>query len=409
VRTRLLVFHAVLAAALGVASCGGVAATIERQLRVGTAQRSYEIDLPARADHALPLPVVIVFHGGGGSADSVRRQTRMSAKGETEGFIAVYPQGSGGFAGKLRTWNAGTCCGHAMQQRVDEIAFVAALLDDLQATVAIDRARVYATGISNGGMMAYEVACALADRVAAIAVVAGEMTALDRCRPARPVSVLVIHGSADRNLPIDGGIGAKALAAHEVRSVASAIDFWRRHDGCSDDARREADGAVRRTSYPSCSGGSEVELVTIEGGAIPGRAAIASPASSIRRRRRSTRAPRSGASLRATSGARPSGNRNSACRPWRKPEIRHDQARCRTSQRPRFAPVCVPQGAQGAARERDPRAQRDRPLQPGRRRQRCRARRGLEAHQGSGEEVRRRGEGKELARDRPAVTTPSAL
>ena len=190
----------------------------------------------------------------------------MSAKGQAEGFIAVYPQGSGGIAGRLRTWNAGTCCGRAMQQRVDEIAFVAALLDDLQATVAIDRERVYATGISNGGVMAYEVACALADRVAAIAVVAGEMTALERCRPSRPVPVLVIHGSADRNLPIDGGVGAKAFAVHEVRSVAAAVDFWRRHDGCGEGARSELDGAVRRATYSSCSAGSEVELVTIEGG-----------------------------------------------------------------------------------------------------------------------------------------------
>jgi len=261
-----LASRAVVVAALVVAACSAAAETIERQLRVGTRERSYEIDLPARRDRAEALPVVIVFHGGGGNADSVRRQTRMSAKGDAEGFIAVYPQGSGGIAGKLRTWNAGTCCGYAMQQRIDEIAFVAALLDDLQATVAIDRARVYATGISNGAMMAYEVACALADRVAAIAVVAGEMTALDRCRPTRPVPVLVIHGSADRNLPVDGGIGAKAFAVHEVRSVASALDFWRRHDGCGNDARVEIDGAVRRTRYLACGGDAAVELISIEGG-----------------------------------------------------------------------------------------------------------------------------------------------
>jgi polyhydroxybutyrate depolymerase len=264
--TRALACRTIVAAALAVAACATAAETIERTLRVGARERSYEIDVPARSQPTRELPVVIVFHGGGGSADSVRRQSRMSAKGAAEGFIAVYPQGSGGIAGKLKTWNAGTCCGYAMQQGVDEVAFIAALLDDLRATVAIDRTRVYATGISNGGMMAYEVACALADRIAAIAVVAGEMTALDRCRPARPVPVLVIHGSADRNLPIDGGVGAKAFAVHEVRSVVSAIDFWRRHDGCTETARSEVDGAVRRTIYPGCSGGSEVELVTIEGG-----------------------------------------------------------------------------------------------------------------------------------------------
>ena len=264
--TRELACRTLVAAALAVAACAAAAETIERTLSVGERERSYEIDVPARAVPARELPVVIVFHGGGGSADSVRRQSRMSVKGAAEGFIAVYPQGSGGIAGKLKTWNAGTCCGYAMQQRIDEVAFIAALLDDLRATVAVDRTRVYATGISNGGMMAYEVACALADRVAAIAVVAGEMTALDRCRPSRPVPVLVIHGSADRNLPIDGGVGAKAFAVHEVRSVASAVEFWRRHDGCGDVPRSEVDGALRRTIYSGCSGGSEVELVTVEGG-----------------------------------------------------------------------------------------------------------------------------------------------
>jgi polyhydroxybutyrate depolymerase len=92
------------------------------------------------------------------------------------------------------------------------------------------------------------------------------MTALDRCRPSRPVPVLVIHGSADRNLPLDGGVGAKAFAVHEVRSVAAAVEFWRRHDGCGETARSEVLGAVRRTTYASCDAGSEVEFVTIEDG-----------------------------------------------------------------------------------------------------------------------------------------------
>ena len=255
-----------VAASLALAVGAATAETIERTVRVGASERSYEIDVPAHRERAQAWPVVIVFHGGGGAADSVRRQSRMSARGEAEGFVTVYPQGSGGIAGRLKTWNAGTCCGPAMQQRIDEMAFVAALLEDLAAAVAIDRARVYATGISNGGMMAYEVACAFADRIAAIAVVAGEMTALERCRPSRPVPVLVIHGSDDRNLPVDGGVGAKAFAVHDVRSVAAAVEFWMRHDGCADSARSEVAGTVRRTRYASCSGGSEVELVMIEGG-----------------------------------------------------------------------------------------------------------------------------------------------
>ena len=249
---------------------------IERHVRVGAVERSYLVHLPPAYDGRRALPAVLVFHGGGGAALSARTQTRMSEKGQAEGFIAVYPQGSGLLSAKLLTWNAATCCGYAMQRRVDEAAFVAALLDDLEASFAIDRSRVYATGISNGGMMAYLSACALADRFAAIAVVAGELTVAD-CRPTRPVAVLVIHGTADQNLPYDGGEGAKALARHAARSVRFAVDFWRSRDRCADSATTERAGAVTRERFDSCAANSAVELITIEGGghSWPGGARLA--------------------------------------------------------------------------------------------------------------------------------------
>jgi polyhydroxybutyrate depolymerase len=249
---------------------------IEREVRVGKAERSYLVDLPSAYDGRRSLPAVLVFHGGGGAAASARTQTRLSEKGQAEGFIAVYPQGSGVLAAKLLTWNATTCCGYALQHRVDEAAFIAAVLDDLEASFAVDRSRVYATGISNGGMMAYLAACALADRFAAIAVVAGELTVTD-CRPARPVSVLVIHGSDDRYLPYEGGVGAKAIAKHNAHSVRYAVDFWRAHDRCDSPGSSERSGSVTRERYAPCTAGSAVELVTIEGGghAWPGGAQMA--------------------------------------------------------------------------------------------------------------------------------------
>lgn len=249
---------------------------IERHLRVGAVERSYLVDLPAAFDGRRALPAVLVFHGGGGAALLARTQTRMSEKGEAEGFIAVYPQGSGVLSTKLLTWNATTCCGYAMHHRIDEVAFVRAVLDDLEANFQVDRARLYATGISNGGMMAYLSACALADRFAAIAVVAGELTTAD-CRPTRPVSVLVIHGTADQNLPYDGGVGAKALARHKVRSVRSAVDFWRMHDGCPEAAVSERAGPVVRERCAPCASASEVELIAVAGGGHcwPGGARLA--------------------------------------------------------------------------------------------------------------------------------------
>ena len=265
--TAALLRRALVGAALAGFVAGAAAETTVRQVRVGGVERSYEIDVPAPATPGRALPAVIVFHGGGGNAESVRKQSGLSARGAAEGFAVVYPQGSGGVGGKLRTWNGGTCCGWAQRHGVDETAFIAAVLDDLAAAAPIDRSRVYATGISNGGMLAYKTACAFADRIAAIAVVAGEMTSGDDCRPARPVPVLVIHGTADRNLPFDGGRGERALGGvREVRSVASAIDFWRRHDGCSGTAASEQSSAVRRMRHAPCQGGSEVELIAIEGG-----------------------------------------------------------------------------------------------------------------------------------------------
>ena len=257
----------VACAVLVALATGASAATIERTLVVGKQERSYEVDVPTGAAPAGGWPVVLVFHGGGGSAAGARTQSRMSMLGAAERFVAVYPQGSGGVAGKLKTWNGGTCCGWAMNHRVDETAFVAALLDDLPSVVTIDPRRVYATGISNGGMMAYLVACTLAGRIAAIAPVAGEMTIPpSECRPSRPVAVLVIHGTADRNLPFDGGPGARALAVHDVRSVGAAIDFWRHNNRCAEASAVEQSGVVSRTRYSGCSDGRDVELIAIDGG-----------------------------------------------------------------------------------------------------------------------------------------------
>ncbi|HSU17478.1 alpha/beta hydrolase family esterase [Longimicrobium sp.] len=243
----------------------GGARSWEGHLRIGGRGRSYLVDLPPQYDGRHPLPLVLMFHGGGGDAAGARRQTGLSEVARGAGFIAVYPNGTGRFRGRLLTWNAWSCCGYAQAQRVDEVAFVRALLDTLQRTLRIDPARVYATGMSNGGMMAYAAGCALADRFAAIAPVSGELT-VPVCRPPRPVSVLAIHGTADDHIPFNGGVGSKALARHDARSVAYAIDTWRRLDGCSAAPAAARSGTVVRTSYGPCARGTTVELIAIQGG-----------------------------------------------------------------------------------------------------------------------------------------------
>lgn len=236
----------------------------ERQITVGGRTRSYLVDLPPQYDGRRALPLVIVFHGGGGNGRQARQQYGMAELGRREGFIVVHPNGSGRM-GRMLTWNAGTCCGYAQNARIDEVAFMRAMLDSLQASLRVDPRRVYAAGISNGGMMAYLAGCALGGRIAAVGVVAGEMTATD-CRPPRPVSVVAIHGTADNHLPFDGGRGEASLDPHDTRPVSYAIDTWRRIGQCPATPVVRRDGEVTHTRYAGCADGTAVELYAIQGG-----------------------------------------------------------------------------------------------------------------------------------------------
>ena len=236
----------------------------EHRLTVGGRERWYLVDLPPRYDASRRYPLVLNFHGGGGSPNGARTQSGFSAFAADVGAIVVYPAGTGRLTrDRLLTWNTETCCGFAQRAHIDEAAFVRALLDTLAATYSIDANRIYATGLSNGAMMAHLVGCRLSDRIAAIAVVSGDLTV--DCRPERPVSVLIIHGTSDENLPYDGGIGRKALDPHDVRPVSYAVDTWRIRNHCAEPGKAAVSGTVTHTTW-SCPGGTAVELYRISGG-----------------------------------------------------------------------------------------------------------------------------------------------
>jgi polyhydroxybutyrate depolymerase len=180
--------------------------------------RTALVHVPDRtAAESRPIPVVLNFHGGGGDARAHRDYVRMDALADREGFIVVYPNGSGRLEEKLLTWNAGLCCGYAMNEKVDDVGFVRALLDVLATRAPIDSARVYATGLSNGAMMSYRLAAQLSDRIAAIAPVAGSMVLperrIDDVSPAlavpgkRAVPILHIHSVDDKRALYLGGLG----------------------------------------------------------------------------------------------------------------------------------------------------------------------------------------------------------
>ncbi|MFH1417789.1 MAG: PHB depolymerase family esterase [Planctomycetota bacterium] len=236
----------------------------ERFLTIEGRKRRYELHVPPGYKADTPMPLVLSFHGGGGRAGLSRIQTQLDSKADDADFIVAYPDGSGRFARRLLTWNAGRCCGYAKEQNVDDVAFVNAILDDVQAFFAIDSYRVYATGHSNGAMMCYRIACELSERIAAIAPVGATM-GVDACEPARPVSIMHFHGTADPNSPYNGGVGKHSLSKVEFMSVDRCIEDWRRRDGCDSppvETRKQDEATIVTCRAES---GVEVVLVGIEG------------------------------------------------------------------------------------------------------------------------------------------------
>ena len=155
-----------------------------RTLSIGGRERSYLVHVPPSYDGTRAVPVVLALHGGATDAAVMVRFCGLNTKADQAGFLAVYPNGTGE-ARKLLTWNAGDCCGYATRHKVDDVAFVDAMLDDLAAAARMDPRRVFATGMSNGAMMCYRLAAELSQRIAAIAPVAGTMALTEPSRGGR--------------------------------------------------------------------------------------------------------------------------------------------------------------------------------------------------------------------------------
>jgi polyhydroxybutyrate depolymerase len=237
-------------------------------LEHGGLTRTYRVHVPASYDAARPAPLLVAMHGGGGNMDlqADDRYYGEIASSEREGAIVVFPNGTSRFAsGRLATWNAGDCCAGAVRRNADDVGFIRAVVADVGKRWRVDARRVYATGISNGGMMAYRLACEAADVFTAIAAVAGTDNTRE-CRPSRPVAVLHIHAKDDPRVLYDGGQGhAAGATAHAA--VPATVAKWVRLDRCEGEARRVLDTAGAWCDLHSpCAGGAQVKLCVTETG-----------------------------------------------------------------------------------------------------------------------------------------------
>ena len=268
------------AALLSLVATAAFAALAPGDHTIELGDRSYIVHVPPGA--AMPRPVVINLHGGGSNASQQQKYAQMDPLADREQFIVVYPDGTGRAA--MHVWNAGTCCGRAPLQKVDDVAFIRHVVDDVASRIPIDRTRIYATGMSNGSMMSYRLAAEAPDLVAAIAPVSGSMV-LMQFHPALPVPIMHFHSVDDPIAKYNGGLGPERSAQvtrTEHPPVEVQLAKWIAHNGCPTTPKIEktlsGDGTTAtKMVYAPCSSGAPVVFwkLTGSGHVWPGRSSKA--------------------------------------------------------------------------------------------------------------------------------------
>ena len=241
-----------------------------REIQSGGRTRTYRVHVPSFYNGSSQMALVLAYHGHGGDGASMEKLSHLSEIADRDGFIVVYPDGVD------RGWNDGRQPA-GQDVSVDDVGFTRDLVKTLESQYAIDPGRIFATGMSNGGFMCFRLACDAPDVIAAIAPV-GALMGADLAKgntSTTPVSVLVILGTDDPFVPWSGGAVAGGLAGRgNALSTADTIAFWVRLDGCSPKPESAAlqdgdptDGTkVRSDTYNGGRNGTEVELITVDGG-----------------------------------------------------------------------------------------------------------------------------------------------
>lgn len=274
----------------------------------GWSDRPYYVRLPAGYECDVPAAVVVTLHGGGGTKEGALRLTCPQATilpwpdweapgcigplADREGFVVVSPSGAKNPSDGERTFNAGGGAGgyacisaYACGNNIDDVGYIRDVLDDVMTMVNIDTARVFATGISNGGAMSQRLACQLAGRISAVASVGGQaqlaVSDPSACAPGRAVPVMIIHGTDDPGWPYEdppgSGLPGNMPWGADTRLVASVQqteEFWTDINGCTardggtalPDLDTTDSSTVIRYEDTGCSDGADVVLLRVAGG-----------------------------------------------------------------------------------------------------------------------------------------------
>lgn len=218
--------------------------------------RTFIEHLPPQYDGTTPLPVVLNFHGFGSSARQQAIYSELPAVADREGIIVITPDGTG----DPRRWN-----NIQLASDADDVAFVRALLDDAEARLCIDTSSVFAAGMSNGSAFSARLACAMPDRLKAVAFVGAFIYPLT-CGSDTPIAVIGFHGTDDACVPYEGGT-SKCGMMLPVPAVEAAVQSWARHNTCQiTPSLTELAEHVTVTAYSECDEETAVVLYTIDGG-----------------------------------------------------------------------------------------------------------------------------------------------
>ncbi len=236
-------------------------------------KRTYLVHVPQSYDGTAPMPVMVVLHGGGGSAEFGYRVHGWTDLSERRGCLVVFPEATAEDPNRPaavrenpRIWNDGSRRSAVARRNVDDIGYLGAVLDSVQEAFAVDTNRVFVTGFSNGASMSFRVGVELARRIAAIAPVSGHLC-LENPQPARPLSMLYMIGLADPINPLEGGPTVSPWGSRRIKPpVMDSISTWLRLIQASDEPEvmRDSDG-VRQIRFGPGETGCEVQLHTIEG------------------------------------------------------------------------------------------------------------------------------------------------
>lgn len=258
--------------------------SITQSMSIDGTERSWIVRLPQNYDYQAAHPVIVVLHGGFGSGAQIQETTRFDPLADREGVIMVYPNGVPQYPNmasdplKIRTWNAGGCCGHAQSEEIDDVNALLRMLDQVEATACVDRRRLYLTGFSNGAMMTYRMACEAPERFAAMAP-GGASVTLETCTPPRPTPLFHFHGLMDKNAPFEGGNGCGPGDTSALLPVPDVIADWHTMFGCQEgeEVTLLETAEARCTSKAGCE--DDVQLCVFPDGihSWPGSAEKESP------------------------------------------------------------------------------------------------------------------------------------